>query len=203
MKTFRSIAAVFALAAIFAVSGLAQTTPAAPGKIGIVNTQAFAQTTGGITKYVNALSSLAAELGPDEKALQGMVTKSQTLEKELGDLKRQLEDPKLPPAVDKVKLQTSFQAKLQEYEDLGRTFKFEEEKYKVKLERRENAVVRPVSRDIGNALTEFAKKNGYVMIFDVSKDQGGMLLFLDEKQDMTKEFITFYNARPATTAAVK
>ncbi len=203
MKTFRSIAAVFALAAIFAVSGFAQTTPATPGKIGIVNTQAFAQTTGGITRYVNALNSLAAELKTDETALQTMVNKSQTLEKELGDLRKQLENPQLPAAVDKVKLQTSYQSKVQEYEDLARTFKFEEEKYKVKLERRENAVVRPVSRDIGNALTEFARKNGYTMIFDVSKDQTGMFLFLDEKQDVTKEFITFYNARPATTAAVK
>ena len=203
MKTFRSIAAVFAFAAIFAVSGFAQTTPTAPAKIGVVNTQAFAQTTGGITRYVNALNSLAAELKADETALQVMINRSQTLEKELGDLERQINDPKLPAAVDKAKLQTSYQTKRQEYEDLARQFKFEEEKYKVKLDRREGAVVSPVRRDIGNALTEFAKKNGYVMIFDVSKDQGGMLLFLDEKQDMTKEFITFYNARPATTAAVK
>ncbi len=201
MKTFRSIAAVFTLAAIFAVSAFAQATSA--GKIGIVNTQAFAQTTGGITKYVNALNSLAAELKTDQTALQTMVNKIQTLEKEIQDIERQLNDPKLPPAVDKVKLQTTGRAKVQEYEDLGRTFKFEEEKYKVKLERREDAVVRPVSRDIGNALQEFAKKNGYVMLFDVSKDQTGMLLFLDEKQNVTKDFITFYNARPATTAAVK
>lgn len=199
MKTFRSIVAVFAFALIFAVSAFAQTTPA--GKIGIVNTQAFGNATGGITKYTNALSSLAAELKTDQTALQIMVTRIQTLEKELQDLERQLNDPKLPPAVDRAKLQTTAQTKYQEYQDLGRTFKFEEEKYKVKLERREDAVVRPVSRDIGNALTEYAKKNGYVMLFDVSKDQTGMLLFLDEKQDVTKEFITFYNARPATTAA--
>jgi len=201
MKTFRSIAAVFVLAAIFAVSGFAQTT--APGKIGVVNTQAFAQTTGGISRYVNALNSLAAELKTDQAALQTMATKIQTLEKEIQDIERQLNDPKLPPAVDKAKLQTTGRAKFQEYEDIGRTFKFEEEKYKVKLERGEDRVVRPVSRDIGNALTEFAKKNGYSVILDVSKDQTGMLLFLDEKQDVTKDFITFYNARPPTTAAVK
>jgi len=203
MKTFRSIVAVFAFAAIFAVSGFAQTTPAAPVKIGIVNTQAFAAKTGGITKYINALTALDTELKTDQNALQTMVTKIQNLEKELADLEKQVNTPNPPPTMDLNKVRASAQSKYQEYQDLGRQFKFEEERYKVKFERREDAVVRPVSRDIGNALTEFAKKNGYVMIFDVSKDQGGMLLFLDEKQDVTKDFIAFYNARPATTAAVK
>ncbi len=62
----------------------------------------------------------------------------------------------------------------------------------------------PVRQDIGNALQEFAKKNGYMMILDASKlDGAGLLLAFDEKYDITKDFITFYNARPATTAAVK
>jgi len=201
MKTFRSIAAVFAFAAIFAVSGYAQTTPAPTVKIGIVNTQAFGARTGGITKYINAMSSLAAELKADEAVLQNLVTKIQNLEKELGEIERQARDPKLPPAVDRNKLQTSFETKKQEYEDLGRQYKYEEDKYKVKLERRQDVVVGPVTRDILIALQEFSKKNGYTMIFDVSKDQTGMLLILDEKQDVTKDFITFYNARPAATAA--
>ena len=203
MKTFRSIAAVFALAAIFAVSGYAQTTAATREKIGIVNTQAFGARTGGITKYINAMTSLAAELKADETVLQTLVTKSQTLEKDLGDLERQLSDPKLPATIDKNKLQTTYLAKKQEYEDLARQFKFEEEKYKVKLDRRQDAVVGPVTRDIFTALQEFAKKNGYMMIIDISKDQTGAFLILDEKQDVTKDFITFYNARPAGTAAVK
>jgi len=203
MKTFRSIAAVFAFAAIFAVSGFAQTTPTAPSKIGIINTQFFEQTTGGITRYVNALNSLAAELKPDATALQAMINKSQTLQKEIADIEKQLNDPKLPQIIDKNKLFTTGQAKAQELEDLGRQFKFEEEKYKVKLERGENRIVSPIRRDIGNALNEFAKKNGYTMILDVSKDQTSIIVMLDEKMDVTKEFITFYNARPATTAAVK
>ncbi len=200
MKTFRSIAAVLAFAAIFAVSGYAQ-TPASTVKIGIVNTQAFGARTGGITKYINAMTSLAAELKADETVLQNLVTKSQTLEKDLEGIERQLSDPKLPATIDKNKLQTTYLAKKQEYEDLARQYKFEEEKYKVKLDRRQDVVVGPVTRDIFIALQEFSKKNGYTMIFDVSKDQTGMLLILDEKQDVTKDFITFYNARPAATAA--
>lgn len=206
MKTFRSIVAVFAFAAIFAVAGFAQTAPAttAPtGKIGIVNTGAFGDKTG-IAKYVTALTSLENEMKPDMTALQTMGNQIQALEKELTDIQNKLNDPKLPPAVDKNKLATDAQTKYQQYQDLGRQFKAKQEDYKVKLERRETAVVAPISRDIGNALQEFAKKNGYMMILDASKlDGAGLLLAFDEKYDITKDFITFYNARPATTAAVK
>ena len=200
MKTFRSIVAVFAFAAVFAVSAFAQATAGNP-KIGVVNTLAFGDKTG-INKYITALTSLENEMKPDQNALQTMANQIQNLEKELTDLQNKLNDPKLPPAVDKNKLQTDAQTKYQQYQDLGRQFKTKQEDYKVKLERREEAVVRPISRDIGNALQEFAKKNGYMMILDASKlDGAGLLLAFDEKFDITKDFITFYNTRPATTAA--
>ncbi len=206
MKTFRSIAALFVFAAIFAVSAFAQTTPptTAAAKIGIVNTQAFDADKVGITKYVNAMNSLEAELKPDITALQTMATKLQSLQAEIEALKKQLENPNLPKEVDKVKIQATAQAKYDEYDKLGREFKFKQEDYKAKAEKREAAVMAPVRLDIGNALQEFAKKNGYMMILDASKlDGAGLLLAFDEKYDVTKDFITFFNARPATTAAVK
>lgn len=207
MKTFRSIVAVFAFAAVFSIAAFAQTAPAttAPmGKIGIVNTGAFGDAKGGITKYITAMTSLEKEMQGDITALQTMGNQIQALEKELGTIQEQLNNPKLPPAVDKNKLQADFQTKYQQYQDLTRQGKAKQEDYKVKLERREAAVVAPISRDIGNALQDYAKKNGYMMILDASKlDGAGLLLAFDEKYDITKDFITFYNARPATTAAVK
>jgi Skp family chaperone for outer membrane proteins len=202
MKTFRSIAAVFGFAAIFAVSAFAQTPVAATGKVGIVNTQAFDADKVGITKYVNAMNALEVELGPDMKALQTMATKIQGLQSEIEILKKQLESPTTGVPVDKTKIQTTAQAKYDEYEKLGREFKFKQEDYKAKAERRQATVMGPVRLDIGNALQEFAKKNGYMMILDASKlDGAGLLLAFDEKYDITKDFITFYNARPAATAA--
>jgi len=201
MKTFRSITAVFVFAAIFAVSAFAQTQPTAAGKVGVVNTQAFDADKVGIAKYVNAMNALEIELKPDITALQGMATKLQTLQTEIEGYKKQLEDPKLPAAVDKTKIQATAQTKFDEYEKLGREFKFKQEDYKAKAARREAAVMGPVRLDIGNALQEFAKKNGYMMILDASKlDGAGLLLAFDEKYDITKDFITFYNARPAATA---
>lgn len=55
--------------------------------------------------------------------------------------------------------------------------------------------------DIYKAIQEFAKQKGYMMILDVSKmAEANIVMALDEKALITKEFITFYNARPATTA---
>ena len=56
-------------------------------------------------------------------------------------------------------------------------------------------------------MQEFAKQRGYTLILDGAKlSEVGVLLAWDEKVDLTKDFITFYNARPATatvTAPVK
>ncbi|MDQ3041209.1 MAG: OmpH family outer membrane protein [Acidobacteriota bacterium] len=199
MKTFRSIVAVFAFAAIFAVSAFAQA--AASPKIGIVNTGAF-DTKEGINKYVNAMNTLETQMKPELTVLQTMGNRLQALKTELEGLQNQLNDPKLPPAVDKNKLQTTAQTKYEEYQKIGLEFEYKQKDYKASLERKEATVMSPVRQDIGNALQEFAKKNGYMMILDASKlDQNGLLLAFDAKFDVTKEFITFFNTRPATTAA--
>ncbi len=199
MKTFRSIVAVFAFAAIFAVSAFAQA--AASPKIGIVNTGAF-DTKEGINKYVNAMNTLETQMKPELTVLQTMGNRLQALKTELEGLQNQLNDPKLPPAVDKNKLQATAQTKYEEYQKIGLEFEYKQKDYKASLERKEATVMSPVRQDIGNALQEFAKKNGYMMILDASKlDQNGLLLAFDAKFDVTKEFITFFNTRPATTAA--
>ena len=199
MKTFRSIVAVFAFAAIFAVSAFAQT--AANPKVGIINTGVF-DTKEGITKYVNAMNALETQMKPELTVLQTMNNRIETLKKELADIQNKLNDPKLPPAVDKTKLQADGQKKLEEYQKVGLEFEYKQKDYKASLERSEARIMSPVRQDIGNALQEFAKKNGYMMILDASKlDGAGLLLAFDEKFDVTKDFITFFNARPATTAA--
>jgi len=201
MKTFRSIAAAFVFAAILSVTAFAQTQPATPVKIGIVNTMAFDADKVGITKYINAMNTLEAQLKPEFTVLQTMNNRLETLKKELETIQNQLNDPKLPAAINKDKLQADGQRKLEEYQKLGLEFEYKQKDYKVSVERKEATIMAPVRLDIGNALQEFAKKNGYMMILDAAKlDGAGLLLAFDDKFDVTKEFITFYNSRPATTA---
>lgn len=192
MKTFRLIAATFVFAAIFAVSAFAQ-APAA-GKIGVINTQAFDVDKGGITKYITAMNTLENEFKPVQTDLQTVATKIQSLQKEIETLQKQAATGGVP--VDP----KSAQAKVEQFQSLQIEFKRKQEDAKVKFEKREVTVMGPIRQDIGNAIQEFAKKNGYTMIFDISKDQTGLLLMLDEKADVTREFITFYNARPAGSA---
>lgn len=198
MKTFRLIAACFVFAAFFAVSAFAQTQPTATtatGRIGVINTQAFDIDKGGITKYVNAMNSLETEFKPVQTELQTIATRIQSLQKEIETLQSQASTSKVP--IDP----KTAQAKVDEYQNLQVEFKRKQEDAKAKFERREATVMGPIRADIGNAIQDFAKKNGFMMILDASKlDGAGLLLAFDDKYDATKEFITFYNARPAGTA---
>ena len=195
MRTFRLIAVSAVFAAIFAVSAFAQT---ATGKIGLINTQAFDDDKVGITKYVSALNSLETEFKPLGAELQAMATKIQALQKELADYQEIIRQGKKIPISD-----ADLQKKADDYDKMSRELKFKQEDAKVRYENRERIVMGPIRQDIGNAIQEFTKKNGYMMILDVSKlDGAGLILGADDAADITKQFITFYNARPATTATV-
>lgn len=195
MKTFRLYVAVLFVTGLFAVSAFAQAVPtAASGKIAIINTQAFDDAKAGITKYTNAMNTLDRDFAADNTALQTMGTKYQALQEEIRKLQAQPASVPIP--------QTTVQAKIDEYGKLEREIKFKQEDAKARFESRRAAVLGPVLQDIGKAMQDFAKQKGYVMILDASKmAQSGLLLAVgDDKADVTKDFITFYNARPATTA---
>jgi outer membrane protein len=198
MRTFRLIAVNVVFAAIFAISAFAQTQPTQAGKIGLINTMAFDDDKAGITKYVAAFNTLDKEFEPVRVELQTMGTKYQALQKEIQGWQDIIQKGGKVPIPE-----AEVQKKVEEFEKLGRDIKFKQEDAKVRYERRELAVMGPIRQDIGKAIQEFGKKNGYVLILDVAKlDNAGLVLHLDENADITKQFITFYNARPATTATV-
>lgn len=197
MKTFRLFTAASIFAALFAVSAFAQAQSAA--KIGLINTMAFDDAKEGITKYVNAMNSLENEFKPDNTALTTMGTRIQTLQKDIQALQKQVQDGKVP--VD----EKTVNAKVEEYDKLVREYKFKEEDAKARFGRREQAIMGPIQLDIGKAMQEFAKQKGYTIILDVAKlGNAGLILAIgDEKADITKEFIQFYNTRPAGTATTQ
>ena len=106
MKTFRSIAAVFVFAAVFAVSAFAQAPGAAQtagvAKIVVIDTGAFGGTddkgTGGITKYVAAQNALEAEFKTVQADLQAIATKIQNLEADIQKLQAAKPNPNVPVA---------------------------------------------------------------------------------------------------------
>lgn len=194
MKRVSFIAVSFVFAAILAVSAYGQ-VPAAtqPAKIVVINTAAF-DAKDGIVKYSNAMTALETEFKPAQTEIQTMMTRYQTLATEIENARKA--NPAVPIN------QQSLQTKVDEAQNLEIQIKRKQEDGKVKFEKRQQQVLGPVLQDIGKAMDEFAKAKGYALILDAAKLEGaGLILAVDlPKVDVTKDFIVFYNARPATTA---
>jgi len=199
MRTVRLIAASIMMAALFSVAAFAQ-APATTGKIGLISTYAFSDEKTGITKFITALKSVNDEFKPAITELQTLGTRYQTLAAEVKKLQDQMGATGGPP-IDKKAVQAQLDAKVEEGQTLELTIKRKQEDLKAKSDKRSEAVVGPILNDITRALNEYAKKNGYAVILDGGKlEESQLLMGFDEKYDVTKDFIVFYNARPATTA---
>jgi Skp family chaperone for outer membrane proteins len=191
MKRFNIIAACFAATAFGQVPAATGT-----GKIGLVNVSAFADDKAGITKFRNALASLEPEFKPLNDQITTKRTRYQTLAAQIQEANK----PK--PAGVPVGTPPNLSAQIEEAQNLEVEIKRLQEDGKSKYEKRYAAVVGPVYNDIIKGLNEFAKQKGYAVILDGGKlEEAGILMGFDDKYDVTKEFIAFYNQRPAGTAA--
>jgi Skp family chaperone for outer membrane proteins len=201
MKTFRLFAAGLFIAAFFSISVFAQTAqPSSSGKIVYINVVAFNADKGGITKYITAVNSLDSEFKTVNTELQTMGTRYQTLANEIKSIQERSRDPKNKVPID----ERSAQTKIDEYGKLERDIKFKQEDAKARFQSRYSVVVGPIMQDIMKAMQDFAKQKGYSMILDAAKlDEAGIILAVgNDSADVTKDFITFYNSRPAGTASV-
>lgn len=198
MRKISLVAASIVFAALFAASGSAQVAaqPAASYKIVVINTALF-DGKDGITRYNNAMNGLDTEFKPVETKIQGMVTRYNTLGAEIKKIQDAIGTPGGPPIN-----QEQANAKVAEYQTLEKNIKREQEDAKANFERRQQSVLGPLLQEIGKAMQEFANQKGYDLILDAAKlDNAGLILaFNPAKVDVTKDFITFFNARPATAA---
>lgn len=192
MKRISLIAVAFIFTAIFSFAANAQ-APAAAGKVGLINTYAFADDKAGITKYKNALKALDDEFAPTSAKIKTMATKYQALGTEIQNANKP--NPAVP--VD----QKAIQAKVDEFQQLELQIKREQEDAKAKYDKRSQVVLGPILSDIYNAVSEYATKNGYAAILDGAKlEEQNILIGFDKKYDVTDDFIKFYNTRPASSA---
>jgi Skp family chaperone for outer membrane proteins len=200
MRKIRLVAISLFLVTVSAFSIFAQTPQNASFKVGLINTLAFDNEKAGIVKYATAMKSVETGFKRELDEINAMVVRLQNLEKELTALQKQLTAPTSPGVpVNNAQLQTSYNTKIEEYDKLGRDYKFKQEDVRARFQRRRQEVMGPILLDIGKAMQEFAKQKGFSIILDASKlGDSGVLLAIDDKVDLTKDFITFYNARPAT-----
>ncbi len=190
MKVLRFTVTSLFLAALLTVAAFGQTQPT--GKIGVIDTRAFAAEKGGITKFVVEQTKLNNEFKTVNQELNTLITRINGLKKEVADLQAS-KAPVKPETIT---------AKAEEHDKLVRELKFKQEDAKAKLDVRSKVLLTPVTQDIYKAMQEFADKNGYTMILDAGQlDQAGLVLAFDRKFDVTEEFIKFYNTRPPGTAS--
>jgi len=199
MKNLRLIALAGLLAMFTVISAQAQTRPAATptsggpipdAKIAFVDTQAFQDSKAGIVRYVAAVTSLDREFQPRQQELTNLQNQINAIADELQKLNSG------PQVVDPRTVQT----KQETGEKLQRDFKYKKELYDADAQKRYRDVVGPISEDIGKALDAFAKAHGISMILDISKIAQAVLS-VNESMDVTKQFISEYNAKNPSTAS--
>lgn len=188
MKKISLLALSLIFAAIFAVSANAQT---APIKIGLIDSGLFASEKEGITRYVNAMKQLGTEMKPSETELITMQNKLQTLADQIAALQK---TPSTVPTAAK-----DIQSKQDEGQRIQREFDFKKKEYDARVEKRGNELLGPIQADIGKAIQDYATQKGFTLVLDIDKlAQSGSLLAMDSKAEITKEFILFFNSKPAT-----
>jgi Skp family chaperone for outer membrane proteins len=95
-------------------------------------------------------------------------------------------------------------AKQDEGEKLQRDFEYKQKDAQAAYAKRRAELAGPIFDQIGKALDEYAKQKGYTVIIDISalgqQNAPSPILLLDPSVNITKDFITYFNSRPATTA---
>lgn len=177
---------MFSSAQVYAQAGQPAGTTS---KIVVVDTAAFFDEKSGITRILTAAKTLSTELTPKRTDLQQMVSRVQVVEKEVATFRENV-GKGIP--VD----ERTAQAKVAELERMKLEYKYKEDDYNSYAQKRQGQVVGPEYSAALKALGEYVKSKGYGIVFDVSKDQNGFLIFATEQFDITRDFITFYNTRP-------
>lgn len=188
-KFYPAIAAIFLLT-MSAISTFAQTqTPTV--SIAFIDTGAFYDEKAGIIRLMNANKRLESDFAARIKELQDGSTKLQSIAAELDRMQ------KLPQAQFD---QTAYQKKQEEGEQLQGDLNKKKSDYEAEFNKRQKEMITPISTDIGKAMDEFAKRNGYTVVLDIGKfANAGAVLYFGQAADATKAFIDFYNARAVAT----
>jgi Skp family chaperone for outer membrane proteins len=152
-------------------------------KIAVVDTTNFGDEKTGIKRYISAVKSVDASFQARSNELVGLQTRLKGIADEIAKLRN-------TPVV----AEQTIQAKQSDGEALQRDLKYKQEQFDADYKKKYEEVVMPISRDIGNALSEYGNRNGLTMIFDISK-LAPAVLALSPATDVTAAFIADYNSR--------
>ncbi len=174
------------------VSAIASHAQAVPTKIAFIDTGAFTDEKAGITKYVNAYKSLAAEFKKATDDLNALNARLAAVAKEVEALQQKIQSP--PPGTDINALRASLEQKIDEGQRLQIELKRKQEDIKAQYEKKEAAVAGPIMQEIGIAIEAYRKTKGYDLILDAVKLSEAILGY-DKSLDITAAFIADFNSK--------
>ena len=185
MKAFRIVVAALAFAA-FTILAQTQTRPAAtPANIAIIDSSAFSDETNGIARVMAAVQQIETKFLPLRTEIRGMRERLNTLRTDL-QKKRAIQDAAT----------TAKQA--EEADRLEVQIKRKAEDAQASYQKESVAVLDPLQKDIGNALTAYAQSKGITLLIDANRVP---IVYAANSLDITKEFIADYNrTHPANVA---
>ena len=193
MKVSRIIVAVAAVAA-FAILAQTQTRPAPPpSNIAVIDSSAFSDDKAGIARVMAGMQQIEAKYQPLRAELRGMRDRLSALRADI-QKKRQVQDPKLTAQ------QTD------EADRLEVQIKRKAEDAQTGYQRDSVAVLEPLQKDIGEAVTAYAQSRGITLLIDVNRVP---VVYAAASMDITKDFIADYNrthpagATPAAAPATR
>lgn len=198
MKVLRITVAAMAIAA-FAILAQTQTRPttpggaaapqrpaaAAPGNIAVIDSSAFSDEKAGIARVMVAMKQLDIKFQPLRTELRGMRDRLNALR---GDLqkKQAIQDAKITAQQTEEANQLELQIK-RKAEDAQTTYQKESV-----------ALLDPLQKDIGDALTAYAQAKGIGLLIDLNRVP---VIYAANNLDITKDFIADYNRTHPAAAA--
>jgi len=188
MKVFRIVVALAAFA-VFALLVHTQTRPAAgPANVAIIDSSAFSDEKAGIGRVMVAMQQIEAKFQPLRAELRGMRERLATMRSDL-QKKRQLQDAKLTAQQN------------DEADRLELQIKRMSEDAQANYQKESLAILDPLQKDIGTALTAYAQAKGITLLIDANRVP---IVYAAANLDITKDFIADYNrTHPAGAAPVR
>ena len=185
MKVFRIVVAVAAFAA-FTILAQTQTRPAAtPTTVAIIDSSAFSDEKAGIARVMAAMQQIEIKFTPLRNELRGMRDRLTTMRSDI-QKKRLVQD-------------ASLTAKQTEDADrLELEIKRKAEDAQSSYQKESLAVLDPLQKDIGTALTAYAQSKGITLLIDTNRVP---IVYAASQLDITKDFIADYNRTHPAGAA--
>ena len=179
-------------AVIFAaVTILAQTQtrpPITPANIAIIDSSAFADEKNGIARVMAAMQQIETKFQPLSTELRSMRERLSTMRSDL-QKKRTIQDTGITA-------QQTEEANRLEIE-----IKRKAEDAQASYQKESLAILEPLQKDIGTALTAYAQSRGITLLIDANRVP---IIYAASSLDITRDFIAEYNrTHPATVAPAR